>query len=194
MPDPTRDDRLRAAFAEHRTVMGTARALGLNDKSARKHLRRLGLIGSNPAPQPSPTEYKETQTADGTRIEFVSDKRIQTVEDALAFANVDVTRWRVHKFEISSWESVLKLKDGKAETPVRKHLWRVWLDLRPVMPHALLAATDALFARMAEHAPSYPAVRPRKPPERPHLLCVDILDSHFGKLAWEPETGQNYDS
>lgn len=152
-------------------------------------------------------DYKHIESGDTATIECVSPKRIVTLEDAIAFAQVDLTVWRVDKWSCVSWETGMKLRRfderGKVvqETPHRTHQWRIKLDLRRIMPKSHRAALDGLFAAMKDHAPKYPPIPRRTPPAKPHLCVVDLFDVHFGKLAWaeecrlhgEPDDMANYD-
>lgn len=147
----------------------------------------------------APTDFKHTESENVATVEYVVGRRIRTLEDAIAYAEVDTTVWRVKRWSCTAWEVGMKLRTfddrGKVrgETPVVNGLWRISIELERVLPKLLLDATEAIFERMKGHAPSYPTLKPRQQPARPHLLEIDLWDCHFGKLAWEPEVGQNYD-
>lgn len=144
-------------------------------------------------------EANYTEAGDRAAVEIASPTRIRTLEDAVAYAEVDTRVWRVAKWSCTSWETGLKLRtfgpDGRVsgETPHRTHQWRIKLDLERILPRSVQEATDAIFEAMKGHEPKWPTLPARRPPAEPHLCVVDLFDAHFGKLAWAPETGENYD-
>jgi hypothetical protein len=160
----------------------------------------LNARGPTPPAAETARDYVHKEEGDSAHVEYTSDKRICTLEDALEYAEVDLAVWRVDRWEVVSWEVGMKLRSfdrGKVthEQPVKKNLWRVKLYLKRIMSKSLQLATEAVFARMESHAPSYPKPPTRMQPRRPHMLEIDIFDAHFGKLAWSEECGpgQNYD-
>lgn len=163
-------------------------------------LRERGrAIEARVEPDPAPRDMSHKEDDESATVEYTSDRRIRTLEDALEYAEVDLKVWRVDRWEAVAWESSMKLRafdQGKVvgETPVRRNLWRVKLYLKRVLPKSLQAATDAIFETMREYSPKYPPLPPRKTPARPHMCVVDLFDVHFGKLAWSAETnGDSYD-
>lgn len=110
---------------------------------------------------------------------------VQTVEDALAKAEVDTAIWEVERTLINSWE-VVGNKIG------RQPLWQVKVWLRRRVSKVMEDAAKLLADRMAKHAPKYTAPK-RKRVKREHMLEVSPFDLHFGKLAWAMETGEDYD-
>ncbi len=123
--------------------------------------------------------------------------RIKTVEEALEFGQVDRTVWEVESYQITSWEVGMKVEAvvgnkkitrGAAVTP----LWRIAIKLRRIVPKVIEDATTRFFARMREGLPKVKAKALPKISGH-HLAELSIYDHHFGKLAWAPETGNNYD-
>jgi hypothetical protein len=115
--------------------------------------------------------------------------RIRTLEEALAFAEVDTAVWEVERYVVNTWEMGYKTDEGEGET-IPLHQVKVWLKRR--IRTAEVDALEAILARIAEAAPRIPAVH-IVPAADPHLLEVSLFDAHFGKLAWRRETGQDYD-
>lgn len=146
----------------------------------------------------SETKIKEDEG--GATVEFVSPRRIKTLEDAIAFGEVDTTQFYVKSWECTSWEVVMRVRQGQdaqgrqlPDRPERHQLWRVRLVLARIAPKCQIEAVKLLCDRyrLAEYPysiPPYP-VRPGKP-----VLCeIDLNDLHFGKLAWKEECGEDYD-
>jgi len=129
-----------------------------------------------------------------TNVTWLSDKPI-TLEDAVRHCKVDQSVWRVKDYECGAWQVAMKLKGGKdePEKPAVQPCWKIRLKLERIWPKAISDATEALFAKLEKLSPkSWPKVN-RKPTRDPHLMVVGLFDVHFGKLAWESETGENYD-
>lgn len=155
---------------------------------------------SQAIPEPATGVRATSGSQDAMAVEWVSDTPIRTLEDAIAHAEVDLEKWFVDRWECTAWQQGMKLRDfdtrGKvtAEKPVLHNLWRVSVHLKRRLPKPFQDASDALFLRMAKHAPRYQGQIPRRrAPKGKYLLEIDIFDAHFGKLAWAPETGKNYD-
>jgi len=131
---------------------------------------------------------------------FVLSPRIRTVQEAIAKAEIDTEIWEASQVHIKSWEVGSKVETtnakgrkitrGMAVCPLfgvhvtlkRKKCWnpqefkRLLLDdMRSQAPHYQPVKRD--FGRSAE----------------PLLAEISVPDHHFGKLAWEPESGDNYD-
>jgi hypothetical protein len=146
----------------------------------------------------SPDSRKYSESGDEANLSFDCKHRVKTLEDALKYADVDTSVWRVKSWEVTSYETGMKVAkydpQGRklSETPKTTHLWRVKLSLERRNPKAFDDAADAVFRRMASHSPAYPKI-PRASKKSPCLLEIDLSDVHFGKLAWAPETGQDYD-
>jgi hypothetical protein len=137
------------------------------------------------------TLTKEVNGSEEVALELRSSKVI-TLEDALRKGEVDLTRWDVERYTLNSWEVGVKGPDGKVVT---SPLWqvKVWLKAKkgwnPSEFRALLKADlEAL-------APAYPRVLQVQEVriKQPILAELSIFDAHFGKLAWSPESGQDYD-
>ena len=219
---PEKQARLREAYAANGgNLAAAAREIGIDRTTAGKYLRhdppqpapaepmaeivaemlrqRTTEPVPTPEPEPEPTHHTFKETGDTAQVDVGTPERIRTLEDAIAFAEVDLTVWRVESWQCTSWETPLKLRRfdarGKVtgETPHRTHQWRLQMKLARIMPRSLLDATNAVFEAMREHSPRWPAPPKRGRVTRPHLCVVDLFDVHFGKLAWQPETGEHYD-
>lgn len=182
-------------FSGNKTAV--ARDVGCGRQTVIDHCKATGPPLPS-ADMSAPKERKFVESDDAADLSYTSDRRIRTVEDALAYGEVDTTIWKVDRFEVSSWEVALNRQvvgsDGKrlSDEPQVKTLWRVALKLRRKMPKPFQLADDAIFERLKAIAPTYQPAHYDIPAD-PHLLVVDLFDVHFGKLAWARETGQDYD-
>jgi hypothetical protein len=146
-------------------------------------------------------EAKTVTSGDSQTVEFyfASDKAIITEADAIAFAQIDLTRWYVDRMIVNDYVTPMKLKGGqdeqgraKPDRPTKVHNHQVKLFLKRIQPKVYEDVDDLLIDRLAKHSPKYPAQTLPKL-ANPHLLVIGIFDAHFGKLCWSKETGQNYD-
>lgn len=217
---PAHEAQIAAMLAQGRPPIEVAAALGLGFSTVRERARAMRLAGQLPA-GPSVTSRSEPAQAvapaaapvtaaaartfheegDQAEITYETPQRIRTLEEAIAYAEVDLAVWRVAKWECTSWEVVARGeslvadshgKTWKIKRPEGHQLWRVWMRLERLLPKPYLDASEAIFARLAGRAPRYclPAV-PRK--QAPYFLELDLFDAHFANLAWAPEAGQNDD-
>lgn len=200
-----RDTLIREAFGRHGNKRRVMRETGhswelvnrIVNEGPPTELRELAeAVGSI---EPATPEPNITESGDRATVEIASFARIRTLEDAVAYAEVDTHVWRVSKWSCTAWETGMKLRvfndKGRVtgETPHATQQWRVKLDLERILPKPLQDATDAIFASMKEYSPRYPKLAARVTPAKPHMCVVDLFDVHFGKLAWDKETGENYD-
>ncbi len=141
---------------------------------------------------------KSEWTESGDKATLTGDTRtpVRSEEDVYRAFSVDRTRWKIVKMRKKAWEVMAKVgneKDGyRLET---RQMYGVTADLVRVMPKVVMDATDAIFERMAKHAPKYDAIKPTvvKGGGDSYMLSCLIPDAHFGKMAWGLETGENYD-
>lgn len=127
----------------------------------------------------------ESKNGDNEREILSIDSRVKTLEDALKKAEIDTDIWEVERCTVNSWECY-------SEQSGTHPLWQVKATLRRKAPKHYTDAMEALCERIKKHAPKYDAPKNRQITD-PHLLEVCCFDVHFGKLAWAPESGTNYD-
>ncbi len=123
-------------------------------------------------------------------------RTIRTLEAALDVAKVDLEIWEVERYVVNKWDMGAKIK-AKQVNPYPDTVWRhkisvtelwqvkVWLRRKVKTPQ--LQAIEALVAQRQI------CFKPTKYRKGNRLLEVSLFDMHFGKLAWEQETGSNYD-
>lgn len=184
MPDP-----LNPKVIEARRLRGLGWSLG-------KIAKEFGLSKAWAAKVckvvPS-SKSKRTETEDATEIEVFTDKPVKSLEDAVAAASVDLKVWYVEKWECSQWTVGMNVKQGIGlSRPVQTQQYRVKVVLRRIMRRTVQEAVSAVFDEMKKYSPKYKKVRlPQS--GTPTLAVVGLFDAHFGKLAWKPETGTDYD-
>lgn len=151
---------------------------------------KRGLTKGVNLPVQSKTKWEVEDNEDkGTKTIWSIDSRVHTVADAIKKGEIDLNIWEVSRSIVNSWEVGMKL--GRTDIKVQP-LWQVKLWLNRKVPKIYTDASDSLIKRMSKHAPKYPKITRTKNND-PHMLEVSVFDLHFGKLAWERETGTNYD-
>jgi hypothetical protein len=142
----------------------------------------------HPAPEATGDRVQEVGTGNETKEVILEAERVVTLEDALKKGGVDQTRWDVERWIVNSWEVGAKGPDKRVRvTP----LWQVKVWLKAKKGWNPSEFRSLLLADMKALAPSYRKLTYDKTP--PILAELSIYDAHFGKLAWSPETGQDYD-
>ena len=118
--------------------------------------------------------------------------RIRTAEQALQKANIDSAIWAIDRQKINSWE--VAAWDSEAKEFRVQPLWQVSLTLKRLLTKPVEEGLRRLFSRLpaSGHARTKSASFSSK--KNSTLLEISLFDAHFGKLAWGPETGTDYDT
>ena len=139
------------------------------------------------------TEQKSfSEHGDRADCSFTTLTPVRTIDDALRKAEIDTTTWAVDRCKINSWEQASKDAEGNVtKTP----LWQVALWLVKKRGWSRPELTARIVQELKRKRPKRKAAKKRKPKTRKTgtLAELSIMDHHFGKLAWEPEVGGNYD-
>lgn len=120
----------------------------------------------------------------------ITSSPIKTLADACKAAGVDESIWYVDRWECSQW--TVGMMPKQAEKPVQTQQYRVKVYLKRLAKRFIQQAQDAIDKRRQKWAPLYPKAFKQKS-KGEYLAVVGLFDVHFGKLAWQPETGNNYD-
>ena len=144
---------------------------------------------------PSTDDPTETIKEDGDEREVtkVRSSPIRTLEDAIRVCEVDLSVWYVDRWEAGAWNTGMKLGKVGEETVHHAQNYRVKVFLKRIMPKPLQDATEAIFQRLAKHAPRYKQASRAVQSGEPILAVFGLFDAHFGKMCWASETGDNYD-
>lgn len=191
--------RIAELYAEHGSLRKVAAISGHAFVTVRKYHLYGHEATSTPEAAPEAVEldqqFSVKETEDKAEVSYSCEERIRTMEDAVRFAEVDQTVWFVSGWECGSYEVVMRVRRGKGipDLPTRKTLWRVKLVLKRIWPRAYQQASEALFERLAQYSPALTESALVASGDEPHVLVMGLFDAHFGKLAWAPETGDNYD-
>lgn len=160
-----------------------AELLGCGEKKAR------GIINSLRA-EGSPVENSSHEYV-GEKWNITLDKtRIQSLDELIRFFKVDLSSWEVERFICNSWEMGSKDEAGQVRTTP---LYQVKATFRRVSSANIETVKKALEEVRREFAKN-PINLPRRSwsTESNHpdvALEISVFDAHFGKLAWDEETG-----
>jgi hypothetical protein len=113
-----------------------------------------------------------------------------TLDDLLARTGVDTTIWDVERYVVNKWEVGSGGESGVEVTELFQV--KAWLKRNREAAN-LVDLTESLIAKMHDHAPAYPEYTDTCITGERFMLEVSPFDLHIGKLAWKPETGDNYD-
>lgn len=163
----------------------------------------------------TPTETREFGKSNG--IVATVNKNVRTLDDLLAYMQVDLSVWEVEKHTINKWEVAMRepattvggaapdavIVEGDkgskstlwtrgSKVPLHEPLYQVKAWLVRKMPLIQNEAFENIVRQVEQIAP---VVKPIKYAKRTgnFLLEVSLYDAHFGLLAWGRETGENYD-
>lgn len=138
----------------------------------------------------SPEGREWRETSDSATLSAKTRVHIRTLDELLAFFEVDKEMWEVSHWTCNQWEQgqkdsgTIPLHQIKATFVRRKKFQSEKEDIL-----SFIADTKKSFAKSL---PKLPA--PKRNKKKEHLLVPSISDPHFGKLAWGEETGwENYD-
>lgn len=182
------DQNISATAVQQTLHEATGKLFGLRMiRRYKEKVKKGAAIGgeSNSVAGSCKVEQKGSEDAE---VELYS-KRVVTLEDALKKGNVDLNRWDVERFVVNSWEVGAKGPDGRI---VVEPLWQVKAWLKAKKGWNPSEFKKLLVNDLKKLAPSYKKPEPREK-SAPILAELSIFDAHFGKLAWAPETSQDYD-
>ncbi len=169
-----------------------AKELGIHEKSLSNLVARAKRHSGNAIVAKPRAEFEKIrteQTDDGFLINVETLDRIQTAEQAMRKAGIDAAVWKPIKVIANSWEVVLKQDDGSGMTCP---LWQVKVTCQRRIPESIDESVDIIAKRIFDGKFVWPKVRYR-PTKEPSTLVVGLVDHHFGKLCWKPETNNDYD-
>lgn len=137
-----------------------------------------------------------------------ASRRVLKQEDLIAQFNIDMSEWEIISYKVKTSEGYRK--DRKVEWKVENGqvvygdvhdtgkmlvvpLYHIELRLRKKQRESRAKdAVEDLLNDAKKHAPKYPPVAYKKI-KSGHLFEIAMPDIHFGRLAWEEETGEDFD-
>lgn len=185
--------KLIEALSKHGSHRKAAKALGIAQSTFTTKLKKMSREDPVLNAQARPAvEYESTQAAkskDGFVLEVRSLERIKTAAEAMEKGGVDSGVWQPVKVVANSWEVVIKQDDG---TPKTCPLWQIKVTCSRRVPESIEESVDVLAQRVSGGRFKWPAVHPSVP-KSPTKMFMGLVDHHFAKLCWSPETRNDYD-
>jgi hypothetical protein len=177
-----------------------AKKLGVDKAYIRRIIRPLKKqeIKQGHKPLEETIEFNRTSTNNATlNLQSIT---INTLEKALEVAEVDMTQWKVDRYEIGSWQVTMKLKvesgsyDDKGnpimkDEPKTVTMYRIRVWLKKLHNMEWVEAVRELIKEI----PKIKTPKKNYKLDGRYLLEVALMDVHFGMLAWGKETGTDYD-
>lgn len=174
--------------------------LDVRESYIRKIIRPLkkNRIEQGHKPLEEKVEFNNT-SSNSAKLELES-LTITTLEQALDVANVDMTKWKVDRYTIGSWQVTLKVKtdtgkvDGKGnviytDVPRTVTMYKIQVWLRKLHNMEWVEAIRTLITEI----PKLKTPLKNYNNDSDYLLEIALMDVHFGMLAWGKETGTDYD-
>lgn len=140
-------------------------------------------------PIKTPTETNEIKGDNWTIT--IPKTRIHTLDQLLEFFEVDLSIWEVERFIANKWE--MGYKDVLGEANVEE-LYQVKAFLKRKANIVFAKKEIEELKKLAKSESKNPTKSVQKLDKTGNMLEVNLIDHHFGKMAWSPETGYpNYD-
>lgn len=170
------------------------KALGIPRSSVDRALRYLKKAKLAPARETKVTDLPRIGSSrDGDQCDLVTANPC-TLDDLIRECKVDLSVWRVKDHVVNKWEVGTRNDDG---TVRRTPLFQIkaWLERIPGKAEADVVKETVLWIRENSPVRARPSSlkTSRLTVDDPHLLEINIPDLHLDKLAWAPESGENYD-
>lgn len=123
------------------------------------------------------------------------ENHIKTLDQLLSRCEVDKDIWEVDNYVVNKWD-VTSFKEGGPQTWENFQV-KARLKLKEVEAKAKTAGE--IFQKMVhEYEPPVVELNFKmgndEDGEENNILEISIFDLHYGKLAWNGETGENYDT
>jgi len=129
---------------------------------------------------------------DGSVTVVSTGPEIRTEADMRELAALSEERWECVDFRVNSWPTTAR-ESGQWFRYDNVHTTGRFKPNQAVIDAEAVIAD--LVADMRQYSPSYSPIRYVRPGEAErHMLELFVADHHIGLLAWNEETGEDYDS
>ena len=153
-------------------------------------------------------ERTEFEQGDNFINVVCASRRILTQDDIIKQFNVNLDEWEIERYKVKTSEGyrkdrsvIWKVSDGKVlqgdvnDSGKMLVVPLYHIEVRLVKKKKVVdarLAIDALKEDAKKYAPVYKKIA-YKDTSHGYLYEIDMQDIHFGRLAWDEETGENYD-
>ncbi len=117
------------------------------------------------------------------------NKNINNLEEALIFSKVDLTIWEVERHIFNSWEVTMKGNDGKPikATNIQVKIWFAKIKIEDKIKW------ENFIEEIKSYSPKYSELKHKKV-SKDCLYEISLPDLHIGKMGWNKESGEDYDT
>lgn len=144
----------------------------------------------------NPDKCEVKESGDECSLTYYGSK-IETVEDLIKSAKIDLSIWEVVEKTVNNWEVAGKRRMGQNADKLWQpdRLWKTGLrqikvKLRRLAPKPIQDAIAGLLKSVKTLAPRS---KPKIADGDTHMVELGIYDHHWGKYAWGKVTGTNWD-
>lgn len=129
------------------------------------------------------------QDGDKAELSTSTKKQIKTLAELIKVCEIDLEEWQIDRWICNKWEVGAKNSIGEVIISPLFQV-KVWLSRnKPVLD--LKQFKEDTIKAMIKYSPKYPKIK--YPKQEPNLAEINLFDLHLGKLAWDEETGTNFD-
>ena len=121
-------------------------------------------------------------------LKWIGD-RVRTLPEIEQFFDMDPCVWEMERVVVNGWDVSAKI-DNKMVKKQNNQI-KVWFKRK--IPYSVEDALNRILVKFEKHTPKRHA-HAFDTPKDPHLLVISLPDAHIGMLAWERNTGNNYDT
>lgn len=139
----------------------------------------------------SNSEYKEDISKGEAEISRKTTKHIKSLADLISECEIDIAVWDIDRWVCNKWEVGAKDETSNiVVTPLFQI--KAWLKKKSKSKDEVLSdfKLDLLNTIKTIKVPKQTQIHIQ---DSGVLVEIDMFDPHFGKLAWKPEIGEDYD-
>lgn len=174
------------AIAQHLNVHNAAVQYAIKKMELKKAKKELKKAKPEILPI-SKTEDKIQYSEKGGVAEVSVEKslKIKSLEELIRVAKIDLSVWEIERYVTNKWETTNS--DGISFENWQVKAWMKKLKIASVASKNIAADLKSDLIDL-----KFPAVN-YLPKSHGNLFVPNIYDLHLGKMAWGPESGEDYD-
>ncbi len=164
------------------------------------HVRRPGESDADCRRRQPPRRGNTFEAKGDKAYAEVVAEEVRTLDDLLAYMQVDLKVWEVEKHTINKWEVGAKPGENnslKVNRPKTGFSVQPLFQIKAWLVKRKPTVRDVAFENLLEGFRRHGLPRLRLPPRRPRrdqvTVEASLYDAHFGLLSWGKETGERFD-
>lgn len=190
--DYTHDQIIEAYHRNNFSVTETAKELNINRTTLNAYFERTKIGGAKSVTTEMHQTWKESRGETSWVIES-NDPRINTVDDAIKRAGVDMGIWQVERVIVNGWDVTMKLKTAGGDKAFTKQNQQIKIFLKRIVPLAIQNAVENLLNKLKSKSPICPKLKYPKLPKQADRKALEIclMDPHYGMRCYAPGSAGN---